>query len=57
MTQTRELSDLRVKTDVHALPYIRVNAIVQQYGEFYRTYGVKDGDKMYLAPENRVPVW
>ena len=57
MTQTRELSDLRVKTDVHALPYIRVNAIVQQYGEFYRTYGVKEGDKMYLAPENRVPVW
>ena len=57
MTQTRELSDLRVKTDVHALPYIRVNAIVQQYGEFYRTYGVKEGDKMYLAPENRVAVW
>ncbi|MBQ7168582.1 MAG: M13 family metallopeptidase [Synergistaceae bacterium] len=57
MIQTREMSDLRVKTDVHALPYIRVNAIVQQYPEFYRTYGVKDGDGMYLAPEDRVAVW
>lgn len=57
LTQTRELNDLRVKTDVHALPYIRVNAIVQQYEEFYRTYGIKKDDKMYLAPENRVAVW
>ena len=56
-TQTRELNEMRIKTDVHALPYIRVNAIVQQYEEFYRTYGIKEGDKMYLAPENRVAVW
>ncbi|MBR0247543.1 MAG: M13 family metallopeptidase [Synergistaceae bacterium] len=57
MIQTQEMSDLRVKTDVHALPYIRVNAIVQQYREFYSTYGVNAGDKMYLAPEDRVAVW
>ena len=57
MIQTRELNDMRVKTDVHALPYIRVNAIVQQYNEFYSTYGIKEGDKMYLAPEKRVAVW
>lgn len=57
MIMTREMSDMRVKSDVHALPYIRVNAIVQQYGKFYTTYGVKRGDKMYLAPEDRVAVW
>ena len=57
LTQTREVNDMRVKTDVHALPYIRVNAIVQQYEEFYNTYGIKEGDKMYLAPEKRVAVW
>ena len=57
MIQTREMSDLRIKTDVHALPYIRVNAIVQQYEEFFRTYGIGEGDNMYLAPEKRVAVW
>jgi len=57
MTMTREVSDMRVKTDVHALPYLRVNAIVQQYEEFYSTYGINEGDKMYLAPEKRVAVW
>ncbi|MBQ6972955.1 MAG: M13 family metallopeptidase [Synergistaceae bacterium] len=57
VVQTRELNDARIRTDVHALPYIRVNAIVQQYADFYRTYGISDGDGMYLAPENRVAVW
>lgn len=55
--QTRELNDMRVKTDVHALPYLRVNAVLQQFEEFYRTYGVMKGDKMYLAPDDRVGVW
>ena len=57
MIQTREVNDLRIKTDVHALPYLRVNAIVQQYPEFHSTYAIGEGDKMYLAPENRVAVW
>ena len=55
--QTRELNDARVKTDVHALAYIRVNATIQQYREYYSAYNVKKGDKMYLAPEDRVAVW
>ena len=54
---TRERLDYLLKVDVHALPYIRVNAIVQQYDEFYKTYGIKSGDAMYLAPEKRVAVW
>ncbi len=57
LVQTRELNDMRVKTDVHALPYIRVNAIIQQYREYYSTYGVKKGDNMFLSPEDRVAVW
>ncbi|MBQ6919235.1 MAG: M13 family metallopeptidase [Synergistaceae bacterium] len=57
LIQTKELSDLRIKTDVHALPYIRVNAIVQQYDEFYRTFGITSDDGMYLAPDQRVAVW
>lgn len=57
MIQTRERVDMRLKSDVHAMPYLRVNAIVQQYEEFHETYDLKKGDGMYLAPEERVAVW
>jgi putative endopeptidase len=30
---------------------------VQNYDEFLETYGVKEGDGMYLAPEDRIRVW
>ena len=43
--------------DTHPLPYLRVNCVVQQFDEFYDTYGVKKGDGMYLAPKNRLEVW
>lgn len=55
--QTRERTDMLLKVDVHALPYLRVNAVVQQYEEFHRCYKLKKGDGMYLAPEERVAVW
>ena len=29
----------------------------KQFQEFYDTYGIKEGDGMYLAPEDRVAVW
>ena len=54
---TLENLDLRLKTDVHALPYIRVNATVQQYEEFYKTFGIKSGDAMWLDEAERVSVW
>ncbi len=43
--------------DEHPLNYLRTNATVQQYEEFYETYDVKEGDGMYLAPEERVSIW
>ena len=54
---TPERNDMLVKIDVHALAYIRVNAIVQQYKKFFDTYGITKGNKMYLAPEDNVAVW
>ena len=41
----------------HPRGVFRVNATVQQFDEFYQTFGVKEGDKMYLAPEERVAIW
>lgn len=52
---TQERNDMLLKIDVHALAYIRVNAIIQQYRMFYETYGVRPGNKMYL--EDSVAVW
>ena len=43
--------------DTHPLAYLRVNAVVQQFPEFYETYGIKKGDGMYLPPEKRLEVW
>lgn len=44
-------------TDSHPLNYLRTNVPVQQFEEFYQTYDVKEGDGMYLAPEDRLLVW
>ena len=57
LIQTRERTDMMLKTDVHALPYLRVNATLQQYEEFHSYYGITKGDKMYLVPEDRIAVW
>ena len=43
--------------DEHPMPYLRVNCILQQYDEFLRLYGIREGDGMYLSPEDRVNIW
>ena len=43
--------------DVHPLKYLRVNVTLQQFDEFLETYGIKEGDRMYLAPEDRIIIW
>ena len=43
--------------DTHPLSYLRTNVVVQQFQEFYDTYGVSEGDGMYLAPGSRLVIW
>ena len=43
--------------DSHPLDYSRTNVPVQQFKEFYEAFDVKEGDNMYLAPEDRLIVW
>ena len=43
--------------NAHPLEYLRTNVPVQQFEEFYETYGVTEGDAMYLAPEDRIEIW
>ena len=43
--------------DPHPMHYLRVNVTLQQFDEFLELYDIKEGDGMYLAPEDRVSVW
>lgn len=52
-----ETVEIALRTDPHPLNYLRTNIIVQQFDEFYETYGIEEGDGMYLAPEERLSVW
>ncbi|MCR4839887.1 MAG: M13 family metallopeptidase [Eubacterium sp.] len=46
-----------IRTDVHPISYLRINITVQQFDEFYETYGIQPGDGMYVAPEDRIAIW
>ena len=54
---TLEAESYLLTLDNHPLNYIRVNTVVQQFPQFHETYGITEGDGMWLAPENRVLVW
>ena len=44
-------------TDVHSLARNRVNVTLPHVAEFIEAFGVKEGNGMWLAPENRVTLW
>lgn len=54
---TKEYEELKLQNDVHSPNKVRVNAVLPQFDEFYNTYGVKEGDKMYVKPEDRLQIW
>lgn len=43
--------------DVHSANQVRVNAVVASLDCFYDIYDIKEGDPMYVAPENRLKLW
>lgn len=54
---TKEVREYLLNNDPHAPKKIRVNAVLSQFEEFYKTYNIKKGDKMYVNPEDRVGIW
>ena len=46
-----------LNTDTHSPNKIRVNAVLSSCDAFYRIYDIREGDGMYVAPENRVGIW
>jgi predicted metalloendopeptidase len=48
---------VQVKTDPHSPGQFRANGTLMNQPAFYSAFGVKQGDKMYLAPSDRVIIW
>jgi putative endopeptidase len=46
----------RLATDVHAPPQFRAEA-VRNIDQWYPAFKVKPGEKLYLAPKDRVKIW
>ena len=47
----------QVMTDPHSPAVFRVNGVVRNVDAWYRAFNVKPGDKLYLAPTERVHIW
>ncbi|ATQ73532.1 peptidase M13 [Massilia violaceinigra] len=48
---------VQVKTDPHSPGQFRANGTMMNQPAFYEAFGVKEGDKMYLPPKERVTIW
>jgi predicted metalloendopeptidase len=46
-----------IKADPHSPDQFRANGTLRNQPGFYEAFGVKQGDKMYLAPKERVIIW
>ena len=47
----------QILTDSHSPGMYRANGPLTNIDAFYKTFDVKEGDKMYVSPENRIRVW
>ncbi len=57
-SKTRDEAMLqRLKSDPHSPPKYRVNGIVRNVNAWYDAFNIKEGDALYLAPEERVTIW
>jgi predicted metalloendopeptidase len=51
--------DLRAQllSDPHSPNEFRTNGVVSNMADFYTAFGVKPGDKLFRAPDQRVAIW
>ncbi|TXH05787.1 MAG: M13 family peptidase [Nevskiaceae bacterium] len=47
----------RIKTDPHSPSEFRCNGVVTNLPGYYDAFGVKPGDRLYKAPEQRIKLW
>ena len=54
---TLESAEELMTVDGHPLDRDRVNVPLREYDKFFETYGIMEGDCMWLLPEDRISVW
>jgi putative endopeptidase len=52
--QTAQALEQQIATDPHSPGEFRCNQVVRNLPEFYATFGVKPGDKLFLPQDQRV---
>ena len=55
--QTEKYTREQVKTDPHSPGRYRATQPLLNVDAFYEAFGIKEGDPMWLAPEERVRIW
>lgn len=55
--KTNYYGEMQALSDEHPLNFLRTNVTLQQFEKFYETFEIGPSDGMYLAPEDRIPVW
>lgn len=53
----REYIEMACMTDVHPANNVRVNLSLANLDDFVETFGIKEGDGMYIPKEERVGLW
>ena len=51
------VTNSKLMNDEHSSNNVRVDATVASLDQFYELYDVKEGDAMYVAPEDRLKLW
>jgi predicted metalloendopeptidase len=58
--RTKEQAQRRIQRlvmDAHAPIELRVNLVVAQFEEWYKTFDIKTGDHLYIPPEERIRIF
>jgi len=53
----QQIKQMLLDTDPHPADEYRANGTVKNMDAFYEAFDVKEGDKMWLKPEERVKIW
>jgi len=57
MKMRDETTLVQIKTNPHSPAEFRGNGTLQNQPDFYKAFDIKAGDKMYVAPKDRVIIW
>ncbi|MDI9311633.1 MAG: M13 family metallopeptidase [Limnohabitans sp.] len=47
----------QIMTDVHSPARFRINGPLSNINEFYKTFNIKEGSKMFISEKDRVVIW